>query len=158
MTQRRSPRPTPTMLVLTAGACAGLVWFVHLAVSYALVPTACHRQSALPLLGATAVGVAVGVGSIVVTLRTRAASPDEAGNESSRESRTDRIRSMWQLGRGGDGGGGAGGAGGGGGGGGGGGSRATPDRVVGLGLALGAYFTFVMLLAGLIPILMDPCT
>lgn len=124
-----SSGPTRPRLAIAIAACAAGAWFVHLAASYALVPSACRWQSALPLLVVTVAGVAVGVGCAVVAAR--------AGGP--RGPWTHRMRASLELGEAGDDGG------------------TDVPRIAMSGLALATYFTFVMLLAALIPIVVDPC-
>lgn len=125
-----SSRRAPARLAMATAAGTAVIWFVHLAASYALVPTSCRIQSALPLLVATVIGVAIGAGSTVIA--ARAEGPPGSWRE--------RLRAVVLIG---DDPGGA--------------TGAPSARIATAGLALAGYFTFVMLLAALIPILVDPC-
>lgn len=136
VSKHRSP---PSRLALALAACAAVVWFVHLAVSYALVPASCRMRSAVPLLVVTALGVAVGAGCAVAV--SRAWGPTGSSTGSSTGSWGDRLWLALGVGPAGD-------------------ESATDPpaaRVATTGLALAGYFTFVMLLAALVPILVDPC-
>lgn len=107
----------------TMGATAAVVWFAHLALSYAFVPSACRNRSAVPLLIVTIVGLCAGTVTTVVAGRAAAAAADDASPP-------------WRDQR----------------------RAGTPrQRLSSIGLAMAAYFTFVMLLAALVPILVAPC-
>lgn len=121
----------PPRLAITMAASTAVVWFVHLAVSYALVPTSCRMQSTLPLLVVTLIGVAIGIAAAIAVERDRA-SP---GTWSDRLAVALRVRAPSGDGE----------------------TDAPAARVATTGLALSGYFTFVMLLAALVPILVDPC-
>lgn len=90
-----------------APAAAAGVWFLHLSLSYALVPAACRVERALPLVIVSIVGVLLGIGCAVAAARVDAGS--------------DR------------------------------GSLATT------GAALATYFTLIMVFAGLVPLIVEPC-
>lgn len=103
------------------GAATAVVWFVHLALSYAFVPSACRGGSAVPLLIVTIVGLCAGAAATVVAGRSTAA---------------DDAPPPWRDQRG----------------------AGTPrQRLSSVGFAMAGYFTFVMLLAALVPILVAPC-
>lgn len=119
-------RWSPRRVAGVMGAVAASTWFVHLAVSYALVPTACRRSTTLPLLVVTLAGAGIGVATVAVIVRS--------GDDDRQGSRAGRIRAMLH-----------------------GSEQATAARVASSGLAIAAYFTFVMLLAALVPILVAPC-
>lgn len=122
---------SPQRLGTAIGASTAVAWFVHLSVSYALVPGACRRGTALPLLVVSVVTVGVGVAAVVVAARAR---PD--ASRAGGPGRWRRARSAFQLD----------------------GSSGEPaGRIASSGLAIAAYFTFVVLLAALVPVLVDPC-
>lgn len=133
----RSERPSRVRLALGMAACAAIVWFVHLSVSYALVPVGCRGRSAVPLALVSAAGVVLGVCLAAIATRARVGGPHHGSSQGA--SWSDRLRAAFELGESG------------------GTDDDTPRRIAGSGIALAAYFTFVMLLAALVPIVMDPC-
>jgi hypothetical protein len=120
----------PIRLGAAAAAAAAGVWFAHLAGSYALVPWACRLESVLPLVLVTIVGAGAAIGCIVIAAR---AQPDRSWRRLARSA----------LGF--DGGGSE--------------PGDAPARSISVsGLALSLYFTLVVLLMGLIPLIIRPCS
>lgn len=126
---RWTTRWSPRLIAGVMGAVAAATWFVHLVVSYALVPSACRSNTSLPLLFVTVAGVGIGVAAVAVVIRT-------GGEDHRHRSRGGRVRALLHVD---------------------GSEQATAARIVSSGLAIAAYFTFVMLLAALVPILVAPC-
>ena len=128
-------RSAPARLALALAACAAVVWFVHLAVSYALVPASCRMRSAVPLLLVTVLGVAVGAGCAVAVSRAWGSTGSSTGSRGDRLSLALRVGPSDHDG----------------------GTDPPSARIATTGLALAGYFTFVMVLAALVPILVGPC-
>lgn len=124
-------RRAPVGPAFTMAAGAAVIWFVHLAVSYALVPPSCRWESAIPLLVVTVTAVAIGAGSAVAVARAWK-SPRSWGDRWAAALRTGTSDED-------------------------GATDLSATRAATTGLALAGYFTFIMLLAALVPILVDPC-